>query len=207
MELTFLGANCVRLNSRKASIVIDDNLAELGLKTTVKPTDIHLRTSAQIPPHDALFSTDMPGEYEISGVIIQGVATRSLQDEAGQTNSVIYTIKTEDLKIAVIGHIFPDLSEDLLEQIGLVDIAIVPVGGNNYTLDGAGALKVIKQIEPKIIIPTHYADSKIKYPVPQAGLAEALKGLGMEAAETVVKYKPKLTELTDTARLIVLQRS
>jgi L-ascorbate metabolism protein UlaG (beta-lactamase superfamily) len=80
------------------------------------------------------------------------------------------------------------------------------VGGNNYTLDGAGALKVIKQIEPKIIIPTHYADSRLKYPVPQAELTEALKGLGMEAFENTPKYRPKLAELTDTAHLIVLER-
>ena len=206
MELQYFGANCVRINTRRASIVIDDNLSQLGLKSIVKPDDIHLRTSVEIPELPATFTTDMPGDYEISGVLIHGVPMRGLKEEEKQAGSVLYTLQAEDLKIAVIGHIFPDLSEDQREEIGLVDIAIVPVGGNNYTLDGAGALKVIKQIEPKVIIPTHYADSKIKYPVAQAGLAEALKGLGMEAAETLGKYKPKVAELTDTTRLIILER-
>src|SRR5205085_3062514 len=106
----------------------------------------------------------------------------------------------------IIGHIYPELSEDQLESIGLVDVAIVPVGGNGYTLDGVGALQVIKKLEPKLVIPTHYADKAIKYEVPQVELAEALKGLAMEPTETVPKLKVKLNELSDTARLIVLER-
>ena len=74
------------------------------------------------------------------------------------------------------------------------------------TLDGVGALKIIKAIEPKVVIPTHYADKAVKYEVPQMELAEALKNLGMEAAETLDKYRPKIMELTNTTRLIVLNR-
>ena len=76
------------------------------------------------------------------------------------------------------------------------------MGGNGYTLDGAGALKVIKQLEPKVVIPTHYSDKAIRYEVPQAELAEAIKNLGMEVAETVSKYKIKPAELSDTAKLV-----
>ena len=104
------------------------------------------------------------------------------------------------------GHIYPDLSEDQLEAIGPVDVLIVPVGGNGYTLDGAGALRVIKKIEPKVVIPTHYADKGIKYEVPQRSLEEALKEMGMEPAEKVEKYKPNILEMTDTTHLVVLER-
>jgi L-ascorbate metabolism protein UlaG (beta-lactamase superfamily) len=206
MELQYFGANCVRLTTRKAQIVVDDNLAQLGLKTVTKPDDISLLTSKDIPAQKSRFVADMPGEYEISGVIVRGVAARGLKDETGRFSRVIYAIKAEDLKVAVFGHIFPELSDDQLEQIGLVDIAIVPVGGNNYTLDGVGALKVIKKIEPKIVIPTHYADKGIKYGVTQEDLETASKGLGMEISERIGRYKPKISELTDTTRLIVLER-
>jgi L-ascorbate metabolism protein UlaG (beta-lactamase superfamily) len=206
MELQYFGANCVRLSTKKAQIVIDDNLSRLGLKLVTKPEDISLRTSMEVPLHESRFTADMPGEYEISGVIIRGVAARGLKDEPGVTSRVIYTVTADDLKVAIFGHIFPELSDDQLEQIGLVDIAIVPVGGNNYTLDGVGALKVIKKIEPKIVIPTHYADKGIKYDPSQEDLATASKGLGMEPSETIAKYRPKISELTDTAHLIVLER-
>jgi len=207
MELQYYGANCLRLSAKKAQIVVDDNLAKLGLKSVTKPGDISLRTSRDFPEHtDTAFRAEMPGEYEVAGVVIHGIAARAHMDEAGKHNAVIYTIEADDTKVLVLGHIYPELSEDQLEQIGLVDIAVVPVGGNGYTLDGVGALKVIKQIEPKVVIPTHYADAKVKYEVPQTPLDEAIKGLGMEIAETLAKYKIKPSEFSDTSRLIVLER-
>lgn len=206
MELTYHGANCLRVTTKKASIVVDDNLASVGLKSITKPTDISLHTSAAVPQLESQFDAHTPGEYEISGVVVHGVAARSHMDQEGHQNAVIYTIAADDLRLAVMGHIHPDLSDDQLEQIGHVDILIIPVGDSGYTLDGLGALKIIKKIEPKVVIPTHYADKAIKYEVPQVDLAEALKGLAMEAAETLGKYKPKSTDLTDTTRLIVLER-
>jgi L-ascorbate metabolism protein UlaG (beta-lactamase superfamily) len=88
----------------------------------------------------------------------------------------------------------------------MVDVAVVPVGGSGFTLDGAGALKVIKQIEPKVVIPTHYADKALKYEVPQAELADAVKNMGMEISETIGKYKIKPADLSDTSKLVVLER-
>ena len=207
MELTFYGANCVRLAARKAQIVVDDNLKQLGLKDVTKPTDISLRTNRELPAHaEAVFSAELPGEYEVSGMVIRGIAARGHMDEEGKKSAVIYTIQADDTKVAILGHIYPELNEQQLEQIGLVDVAVVPVGGNGYTLDGAGALNVIKQIEPKVVIPTHFADKGIKYEVPQASLDEAVKNLGMEVSDKLSKFKIKPAELSDTARLIVLER-
>lgn len=206
MELQYFGANCVRLTTKKASLVVDDNLQQLGLKTVTKPSDICILTSKNMPVHKAAFVADMPGEYEISGVSIQGVAAQSHMDEEGQHNATIYTVTTSEVRVAILGHIYPELGEDQLEQIGMVDIAIVPVGGNGYTLDGVGALKVIKQIEPKIVIPTHYADRALRYEVAQQELSDALKGLAMEPTETIDKYKYSPAELSDTAHMVVLKR-
>lgn len=206
MELQYFGGNCVRITTKKASVVADDNLAKLGLKSITKPTDVSLHTFKGIAEQDSQFTADMPGEYEIADAVIHGVGARGHMDEEGKVSATIFTVSAGDLNVAILGHIHPDLSDEQLEQIGEVDIAIVPVGGNGYTLDGTGALAVIKKLEPKVVIPTHYADKDIKYEVPQAELADALKNLGMEPTETVEKYKPKAAELTDTTQLIVLKR-
>lgn len=207
MELQYYGANCLRLSAKKGQIVVDDNLVKLGLKAVTKPTDISLRTNKELPEHpDSAFRAEMPGEYEVAGVVINGIAARSHMDEEGKQSAVVYTVEADDTKVVIIGHIYPELSEAQLEQIGLVDVVIVPVGGNGYTLDGVGALKVIKQIEPKVVIPTHYNDKAIKYEVPQAELADAVKSLGMEVHETTSKYKIKPAELSDTSRLVILER-
>lgn len=207
MEIQFFGANCIRISSKKFSVVIDDNLSKLGLKSITKSDDISLRTSQLVPIHNnAKFSADMPGEYEISNAIIHGIGARAHMDEEGKHTAVIYTVEADDVKIVVLGHIFPELSEEQLENIGMVDVVIVPVGNSGYTLDAVGALKLIKKIEPKLVIPTHFADKAVNYEVPQVELSEALKGLAMQPVETVPKLKISPAELSDSTKLIILER-
>lgn len=208
MELQFYGANCLRLTTKKGSVVIDDNLAELGLKSVTKSGDTAVFT--QPPAHvpkDVKLLIAQPGEYEVSDTSIQGVAARAHTDEAGRQTATMYKIMAEDVRIVVTGHIYPELSDDQLEALGTVDVLIIPVGGSGYTLDPIGALKVIKKIEPKLIIPTHYADKAVKYPVPQQELEIALKELSMEPKETVAKLKLKPSDfVSDVAQLVVLER-
>lgn len=206
MEFQYYGANCVSISTKNAVLIFDDNLLDLGLKPVTKPDHIALFTSLpKETPNAKLVITD-PGEYEVSGVSIFGIPARAHMDETDQQTATIYKVQFDDLRVAVVGHIHPDLTEDHLEEIGMVDVLFVPVGGNGYTLDGVGALQVIKKIEPKIVIPTHYADSAIKYEVPQQPLVEALKGLSMEPKETLAKYKAKPADFGENVQLIVLER-
>lgn len=208
MEIQYFGANCVRLSTKKASIIIDDNLEELGQKSVTKNGEVALFTgphgdsSAKTEPKIVI---DQPGEYEVSDTSIQGIAAQAHIDESGK-NATIFKIVDDDIRVVVTGHIYPELSDDQLEKIGMVDVLIIPVGGNGYTLDGVGALKVIRKIEPKIVIPTHFDEKGFNFPVPQQPLAEALKALAMEPKETVAKFKVKLAELTDTTQLVVLEK-
>jgi L-ascorbate metabolism protein UlaG (beta-lactamase superfamily) len=206
VELSYFGANCLRIITKNAQLVVDDNLQKLGLKTITKPTDISLKTFKDVPNHESSIKVDMPGEYETAGVIIHGIAARAHMDEEGKKSATIYTLEADGTRVAILGHIYPGLSEDQLEDIGMVDIVVFPIGDSGYTLDAVGALKIIKQIEPKVVIPTHYADKGIDYEVPQAELNDALKNLGMEVSETLDKYKYKSAELSDTTKLIVLNR-
>ena len=206
MEFQYHGANCISINMKQVTIVVDDNLAELGLKSIAKPDNIVLYTHEHPTLPEAKLVLSDPGEYEVSEVSIFGIPARAHMDEAGKQTATIYKIQHGDLRIAIAGHIHPDLTEDHLEEIGTVDILFIPVGGNGYTLDGVGALSVIRKIEPKIVIPTHYEDNKIKYPVPQQPLAEALKGLSMEPRETIGKFKPKPADFTENVQLVILER-
>jgi L-ascorbate metabolism protein UlaG (beta-lactamase superfamily) len=208
MELQYLGANCVRLSTKKAVVVIDDNLVDLGAKPITKAGDIALYTMAHgEPAADVKLTLDQPGEYEVSDVSIKGIPARAHIDEPGQETATMYQIVMEDVRVGVLGHIYPDLSNDQLEALGMIDVLIIPVGGNGFTLDPAGALKLIKAIEPKIVIPAHYDEKGLNYPVPQQTLEDALKSLSMEPRETVAKLKVKAGELAETTQLIVLERS
>ncbi len=207
MEIEYYGANCIKIETKKTSIVIDDNLVSLGQKGVATAKDIVLVTGAASElPAEARFTLDQPGEYEISDVSIQGIPAQSHMDEPGKSSTTIYRIIMDGVRIVVTGHINPDLSDVQLEAIGTVDILFLPIGGNGYTLDGIGAQKVLKEIEPRIVVPTHYDDPKLKYEVPQAPLEEAIKALGMEVTETLDSIKMKNFDLGEGTKLVVLNR-
>jgi L-ascorbate metabolism protein UlaG (beta-lactamase superfamily) len=206
MDMQFYGANCIVLSNKQTRVVIDDNLAALGGKSVVKDGDICLFTGA----HDDVagkpkLALDMPGEYEASNVSIFGLQARAHMDEAGKKSAVMYKLTWGDTRVLITGHVFPKLTDAELETIGIVDVMFVPVGGNGYTLDAAGAMQLIKQVEPKLVIPTHFADKNLNYEVPQTELSDALHTLGMEPKETTAKFQFKPAEVTDTTQLVVLE--
>lgn len=209
MDIQNYGANCITITTKQARVVIDDNLTKLGTKAVAKSGDVVLFTTSSHPDPaaSAKIIIDEPGEYEVSGVSIYGLAARAHMDEPNQRTATIYKLIFDDIRVLIVGHIYPELSDRQLESIGMVDVMIVPVGGNGYTLDGIGALKLVKKIEPKIIIPTHYEAEGVTYPVPQQTLQQALQGLGMEPQDTLSKLKLKSTDMTEATRLVVLDRS
>lgn len=206
MELQYYGANCIRIVTKKASITIDDNLAELGLKSVTKPGDVVLFTGPHgAPKADVKLVIDQPGEYEVSDTSIQGIAAQAHLDESG-LKATMFKVIAEDIRVGILGHIYPELSEKQLERLGTVDVLIIPVGGNGYTLDPIGAIKLIKKIDPKLVIPTHYAAKGINYPVPQTDLSEALKIIALEPKETAPKIKIKAGEFDEGTHLVVLEQ-
>lgn len=208
MDMQWYGANCILVSSKQARIVIDDNLSELGAKSISKVGDIVLFTGAHLDPvQKPKLMIDQPGEYEASGISIYGIPARAHTDQEGSMTATMYKIMNDELSILAVGHVYPELNDEQLEAIGMVDIMFIPVGGNGYTLDGIGALKLIKKIEPKLIITTHYDDPKLQFPVPQQTLEQALKALAMEPKEMLAKLRFKPTEQADTTQLILMERS
>lgn len=208
MDLQFYGANCLSITYKGTRLVVDDNLAELGSKSILKAGDVALYTSEPAAaPAGLRIAIDQPGEYEVSDISIMGIPTRAHMDEEGKRGATMYKLLAGDFSVLVTGHVHPDFAEKQLEKIGMVDVMIVPVGGSGYTLDPVGALKLIKDIEPKLVIPTHYADKALNYPVPQLELESALKELGMEARETTAKLKLKPADLGEVTQLVVLEKS
>ncbi len=210
MDLQFYGANCLSLTTRSGRVVIDDNLSALGGKSVLKPGDIALFTSDVThikPVVDTKLVIDHAGEYEVSDISIYGIPARSHMDEEGKQTATMYKIISKELSVFFPGHIYPELSDEQLESIGMVDVMCVPVGGNGYTLDPVGALKLIKKIEPKLIVPTHYDTKGLSYPVPQQTLEQSITSLSMEPKETTQKLKLKAGELPEISQVVILEVS
>jgi L-ascorbate metabolism protein UlaG (beta-lactamase superfamily) len=192
-DIEYKGANALIIATKKSTVMIDPRLSLVGLKDLAVKESVEIATEARLATNntDAQLLVEGPGDYEIGDFSIHGVrATRHLDTSADEPVATVYRIEVGDVRIALIGNIAPKLSENQLEELGVIDILIGPVGGNGYTLDGTSAAALVRQIDPKAVIPTHYADNALKYEVPQDALETFVKELGAPV-EMVAKYKIK----------------
>jgi L-ascorbate metabolism protein UlaG (beta-lactamase superfamily) len=209
-EIEYKGANGIVIATKKTTALIDPKLSHVGLKDLTIKDAVEIATEAwfAVNSKDSQLVIEGPGDYELGDFSVRGVsATRHLDTEDDEKKATLYHIEVGDARIALIGNIMPKLSEDQLEALGVVDILILPVGGNGYTLDATSAASIVRQIDPKVVIPTSYADSALKYEVPQDDLSTFTKELGVPV-ETVSKYKVKAEgSLPATLTVIEITRS
>lgn len=206
MEIEYKGANCVVISSKQTVFVVDNKLSAVGLKDILPKDAIELGTQSELITGKGRVVIDMPGEYEVSDISVLGIPAGRLIDYDGTQKSTIYKVVLDELTIVIIGHIATPLSDDQLESIGMVDVMVVPVGGNGYTLDSRHAVEGVRKINPKVIIPTHYAEKGISYEVPQDTLEPFLKELGA-AHEVTAKWKVKNGVLPEVQTVIELTRT
>lgn len=145
------------------------------------------------------FLVEHAGEFEVAGIAVRGIAGAK-KDGSAHT---IFRIMLEGIKIAYLGSIDRKLTNDEIEALGNIDILILPVGGG-MVLDAKAANDVIAQIEPRLIIPSHY-DVK--------GLKEKLSDVEAFCKETACpredlnKLKIKKSSLpADDMKLVVLAK-
>lgn len=155
------------------------------------------------------FAITGPGEYEVKGVFIKGLASESGYGlKAGEKPLVnsIYTVSLENMNLCFLGAINnSELANETVEALDEIDILFVPIGGEGV-LDAAKAYKLAVSLEPKIIIPMHYGTAGA-----DIGAANALKTFLKEAGENpdpVAKLTLKKKDLEGKeADVIVLESS
>jgi len=204
-EVEYKGANTVVISTKKGTIVTDPKLSLVGLKDANVKDSIELSTEARfaLNADNARLVIEGPGEYGIADFDIRGIAAQRHLDADGKA-STIYRIEAGEIRVALIGNIYEKLTEAQLEDIGLIDVLIIPVGGNGYTLDATGATTLTRQIDPKIVVPIHYADPAVKYEVAQGDFETFAKELGgtvEEAPKLKIKQAAALPEVLTIYKL------
>lgn len=199
MEITYHGANCFKITTKNSTVVVDDNLKSLGLKSQFSNIGAELFTQKALIQGDESMGSliiDGPGEYELNDLTVLGVQARAYMDKEDEKTATIYKVINGDHKLLFLGHVQPKLDAKVLDKVGVVDVLFVPVGGGGYTLDSEDAAEVVKLLSPKIIIPCHYQDSAIKYEVPMAGIDDFYTKMGATDTNhmTSLKLKGELEE-------------
>lgn len=134
-----------------------------------------------------------PGEYDIKGVTIRGVPSYH-DDQQGKKygENIIYIVQFENITVCHLGCLGHNLTERQIADIGDCDILLVPVGGDR-TIDTKTAVSVVNEIEPRLVIPTHYKLPKLKYNL--SDVEPFLKEMGSSKVETEPRLKIKRSDL------------
>jgi len=171
-KIYWAGQSCFQVsvsNSRdhSADIVIDPYGEDTGFKLPNLSADIVLVTHNHKDHNNVKgvkgtpFLVAGPGEYEVKGVFIQGIPSFHDDVEGKERGlNTIYVFEAEDMRFCHLGDLGQkQLTDEQLEKIDGIDVLMIPVGGS-YTIDSSAAQKIIGQIEPKIVIPMHFAGPK-----------------------------------------------
>ena len=210
MNISWFGHSCFRIESKEGSILIDPFSKDIGLKPP-KIKDNIVLVSHHHYDHDNVEDAspqtmiiDGPGEYEKQGILVRGI--QSFHDKSGGKErglNTIYVIKAEDMAICHMGDFGQDkFEEHQLEEIGDVDILMIPVGGK-YTIDYKEAVNVISQIEPKIVIPMHYKVKDLN--IDLEGPEKFLKEIGLIPEKTDKLKISRKTLPVEETKLILFQ--
>jgi L-ascorbate metabolism protein UlaG (beta-lactamase superfamily) len=163
MELTWLGHSCFRLRGKDATLITDPPSPATGYSLGRITADI-VTISHQHIGHNYVKGiggdpkvVSGPGEYEISQILITGVQTFHDEEKGRRLGrNTAYLITMDDVQICHLGDLGTPLDDSAQEALAGADVLLVPVGGGN-SLNAGQAAEVVAQIEPRIIVPMHYA--------------------------------------------------
>ncbi len=214
MDITYLGHSSFKLKGKNATVITDPfDPTMVGLKYPMQEADI-VTVSHQHPDHNKVEHIknvqrviDAPGEYEIAGVSIIGVPSFH-DDKKGEERgkNTIFVYEIDDLRLAHLGDLGHKLSADSLEEIGNIDILMIPVGGK-FTINSEIAVEVVRSIEPSIIIPMHYMVEGLN-PQTFEGLEkveEFVNAAGVPS-ETVDKLTIKKSDIGEEQKIVILEK-
>jgi L-ascorbate metabolism protein UlaG (beta-lactamase superfamily) len=153
MVITNLGEGCFRLQSGETSLLLDPTGNRLK-------ADLVLRTAASAEAMDQSPETiSFPGEYEVKGIEVEGYA--SAEESTAKMIKTIYAVNWEDMRFVFLGQLANPPEADVLERIGDPDVLIIPVEADHF-FTAEDAAKLIKQIEPKVAIPSFASEKDMK---------------------------------------------
>lgn len=211
MQIHYFGLSSFKIITKDATVVTDPFSKESGLTPPRGSADILVLSEKNNPLYNVTsgfsgepFLANDPGEYDVKNVTITGIPLIQDQKDDGKPRYVSSTlIEADDIRILNLNHIRTfGMKEDDLNDLGEIDILIIPVGGNSV-LTPKEASKIVHEIEPKIVIPSHYAIDGLKLPYEK--LEVFLKELGGQS-ETMDKLLVKRKDLNpEKMQTIILE--
>jgi L-ascorbate metabolism protein UlaG (beta-lactamase superfamily) len=205
-EIQYLGHACVRIKARDGVVLTDPFTRGDGYDLG-KPT-AHIvtlsgtgpdrsNTEAVRPVGEKFFTVDGPGEYEVGGIMVNGIRTyRDAVKGAERGRNTVYVFHLDDMAFCHLGDLGHELQTAQLEDIGTVDVLFVPAYS---TLTPAQLTEVISAIEPRLVVPLYDQPEELTRLAHELGLKE------WEAQEKLAVTPASLPAEGEQTRVVVMQ--
>jgi L-ascorbate metabolism protein UlaG (beta-lactamase superfamily) len=209
MDITWYGHSCFRITERSVATIIADPFGpDIGYGELSVKGDI-VTVSHDAPGHNAVeavkklkYVLDRPGEYEIGGVFINGIATWDPNGGDRVRRNIIWVYQFEDFTVCHLGDLAHVPSQAEIEELGPIDVLLVPVGGGK-ALNSGQAGEVISLIEPSVVVPMHYQTPVSA--VPLEPLDHFLKEMGVSSVEELDNLRVNASSLAEETQVVVLR--
>jgi L-ascorbate metabolism protein UlaG (beta-lactamase superfamily) len=209
VDVTWLGHGCFRLRGRAAAVVTDPYPPTIGLKLSRMDAEVvtvsheHENHNYTQVVRDGAYEIHGPGEYEVAGVSVIGVpAFHDSERGVKHGRNTIYLIEIDDVTICHLGDLGHKLDDAEAETIASPDVLLVPVGGRTV-ISAAEAAEVVRQLEPRYVIPMHYAIPGLK--VELDPIDRFLKEMGVTATEPQPKLAVQKSSGEFETKVVVLE--
>jgi L-ascorbate metabolism protein UlaG (beta-lactamase superfamily) len=211
MEITWYGHACFRLSDRGVVAVTDPFGEHLAYERPRIRADVvtishdHGGHNNRIGFRGGPKFFDGPGEYEVKGVFITGIATY----HDGRSGSVrgpntVFLFEFEGLTVCHLGDLGHVPSQAQIEALSDLDVLLIPVGGL-HTLDASTASEVISLVEPRLVVPMHYKTPKEKARLHTVD--KFLKEMGLKASPPLPELKITKSSLPQETQVVLLKHS
>jgi len=210
LDVTWLGHGCFRLRGRSAAVVTDPYPPAIGLKLSRMDAEVvtvshdHDNHSYTQVVREGAYEIRGPGEYEVAGVSVIGVPTyHDSEKGAKQGRNTVYLIEIDDVRVCHLGDLGHKLGDVEAETVASPDVLLVPVGGQT-AMNGAQAAEVVRQLEPRYVVPMHYAIPGLKLQLDP--IDRFLKEMGVTSSEPQAKLAVQKSSVTEyETKVVVLE--
>ena len=207
MDITWLGHGCFRLRGKSAAAVTDPYPPALGPKLKLEANLVTV--SHQHDNHSYVqavagdpYVVSGPGEYEVAGITVQGLPTfHDAAQGAEHGVNTVFVIEVDDVRVCHLGDLGHKLSDQHLEELGTLDVLLVPVGGGR-ALGATQAAEVVRQVEPRYVVPMHYALPAIRKELEP--VERFLKEMSVQAAEPLARLSLQATTSMEFETKVIL---
>jgi len=208
MDITWLGYSCFRIKGKEVTVITDPYPPGLGYSLGRPQADI-VTVSHSHPEHSYTQGISGgtkvikgPGEYELKGTFITGIATWHDANEGQKLGkNTVYLLELDSLILCHLGDLGHQLSSELIEELGDIDVLFLPVGGVS-TIGGATAAEIVRRLTPKVAIPMHYKTSTLKKDLEP--LDKFLKEMGIKESVSQPKLAVSRSNVPVSTQVIIL---